>query len=214
MVSKKTKEWAPLSRSSTSIASWTTRGEIADAGRGPRADQDPGRRSACCATTRRRSAPTRLPAARSAQEVRQAERRPARRQARRARTTTIARSDEWLLLFVAGMWFQDLWTYDFRRTEMCIIPYATQMGEISFCAYNTGVGWRQIVEKMYQNATVAEWYQRARQARGLREPAQGRAAARRGPAGLAPDPARRPSDRMESPSSAATAQTPVGALAD
>jgi hypothetical protein len=68
------------------------------------------------------------------------------------------KSDEWLLLFVAGMWFQDLWTYDFRRTEMCIIPYATQMGEISFCAYNTGVGWRQIVENMYQNATVADWY--------------------------------------------------------
>ena len=68
------------------------------------------------------------------------------------------KSDEWLLMFVAGMWFQDLWTYDFRRTEMCIIPYATQMGEISFCAYNTGVGWRQIVEKMYQNATVADWY--------------------------------------------------------
>ncbi len=68
------------------------------------------------------------------------------------------KGDEWLLMFVAGMWFQDLWTYDFRRTEMCIIPYATQMGEISFCAYNTGVGWRQIVEKMYQNATVADWY--------------------------------------------------------
>ena len=56
------------------------------------------------------------------------------------------------------MWFQDLFNYDFRRTEMCIIPYGTQMGEISFCAYNTGVGWRQIVEKMHQNATVAEWY--------------------------------------------------------
>ena len=68
------------------------------------------------------------------------------------------KNDEWLLMFVAGMWFQDLWTYDFRRTEMCIIPYATQMGEISFCAYNTGVGWRHIVEKMYQNATVADWY--------------------------------------------------------
>ena len=68
------------------------------------------------------------------------------------------KADEWLVMFVAGMWFQDLWTYDFRRTEMCIIPYATQMGEISFCAYNTGVGWRQIVEKMYQNANVAEWY--------------------------------------------------------
>ena len=68
------------------------------------------------------------------------------------------KSDEWLVMFVAGMWFQDLWTYDFRRTEMCIIPYATQMGEISFCAYNTGVGWRQIVENMYKSATVAEWY--------------------------------------------------------
>jgi hypothetical protein len=56
------------------------------------------------------------------------------------------------------MWFQDLWTYDFRRTEMCIIPYGTQMGEISFCAYNTGVGWRHIVELMHQNATVAQWY--------------------------------------------------------
>ena len=68
------------------------------------------------------------------------------------------KGDEWLVLFVAGMWFQDLWNYDFRRTEMCIIPYGTQLGEISFCAYNTGVGWRHIVEKMYQNATTAEWY--------------------------------------------------------
>jgi hypothetical protein len=68
------------------------------------------------------------------------------------------KADEWLILFIAGMWFQDLWTYDFRRTEMCIIPYATQMGEISFCAYNTGVGWRQIVERIYQTATVSEWY--------------------------------------------------------
>ncbi len=65
---------------------------------------------------------------------------------------------DWRLLFVAGMWFQDLYNYDFRRTEMCIIPYGTQMGEISFCAYNTGVGWRQIIEQMKANATVAEWY--------------------------------------------------------
>jgi uncharacterized radical SAM superfamily Fe-S cluster-containing enzyme len=65
---------------------------------------------------------------------------------------------DWRVLFVAGMWFQDLYNYDFRRTEMCIIPYGTQEGEISFCAYNTGVGWRQIVEKMHSTATVAEWY--------------------------------------------------------
>jgi 7,8-dihydro-6-hydroxymethylpterin dimethyltransferase len=64
---------------------------------------------------------------------------------------------EWRFLFVAGMWFQDLFNYDFRRTEMCIIPYGTQQGEISFCAYNTGVGWRQIIEKMRMTATVAEW---------------------------------------------------------
>jgi uncharacterized radical SAM superfamily Fe-S cluster-containing enzyme len=67
---------------------------------------------------------------------------------------------EWRVLFVAGMWFQDLFNYDFRRTEMCIIPYGTQMGEISFCAYNTGVGWRNIVEKMLANATVAQWYKK------------------------------------------------------
>jgi uncharacterized radical SAM superfamily Fe-S cluster-containing enzyme len=69
-----------------------------------------------------------------------------------------AKQYEWRVLFVAGMWFQDLFNYDFRRTEMCIIPYGTQMGEISFCAYNTGVGWRQVLEKIKANATVAEWY--------------------------------------------------------
>jgi uncharacterized radical SAM superfamily Fe-S cluster-containing enzyme len=68
------------------------------------------------------------------------------------------RSDPWNFLFIAGMWFQDLFNYDFRRTEMCIIPYATQQGEISFCAYNTGIGWRNIIENMHKNATVAEWY--------------------------------------------------------
>jgi uncharacterized radical SAM superfamily Fe-S cluster-containing enzyme len=67
-------------------------------------------------------------------------------------------TDPWNFLFIAGMWFQDLFNYDFRRTEMCIIPYATQLGEISFCAYNTGIGWRKIIENMYKNATVAQWY--------------------------------------------------------
>src|SRR6185437_14894648 len=71
----------------------------------------------------------------------------------------VRRSDRWNFLFIAGMWFQDLFNYDFRRTEMCIIPYATQQGEISFCAYNTGIGWRNIIEHMHQNATVAKWYE-------------------------------------------------------
>jgi len=64
------------------------------------------------------------------------------------------RADRWNLLFVAGMWFQDLFNY-----EQCIIPYATQEGEISFCAYNTGVGWRQIIEKMHMTATLTKWYE-------------------------------------------------------
>jgi uncharacterized radical SAM superfamily Fe-S cluster-containing enzyme len=69
------------------------------------------------------------------------------------------RQDRWNFLFIAGMWFQDLFNYDFRRTERCIIPYATQEGEISFCAYNTGVGWRQIVEKMHMTAKLKAWYE-------------------------------------------------------
>jgi hypothetical protein len=68
-------------------------------------------------------------------------------------------SDIWRVLCVEGMWFQDLFNYDFRRTEMCVIPYGTQEGEISFCAYNTGVGWRQIIENMHKTAGLAEWYE-------------------------------------------------------
>src|SRR5438876_428206 len=68
-------------------------------------------------------------------------------------------SDNWRVLCVEGMWFQDLFNYDFRRTEMCVIPYGTQEGEISFCAYNTGVGWRQIIENMHKTANLADWYE-------------------------------------------------------
>jgi len=77
---------------------------------------------------------------------------------RNDRMQTRSERDDWRVLCVEGMWFQDLWTYDFRRTEMCVIPYGTQEGEISFCAYNTGVGWRQIVESMHTTATLAEWH--------------------------------------------------------
>src|SRR5437588_5586615 len=69
------------------------------------------------------------------------------------------RADRWNFLFIAGMWFQDLFNYDFRRTEMCIIPYGTQEGEISFCAHNTGIGWRNIIEKMHMTATLTKWYE-------------------------------------------------------
>src|ERR1044072_9804160 len=78
--------------------------------------------------------------------------------ARTEQAIDVRRSDRWNFLFIAGMWFQDLFNYDFRRTEMCLIPYGTQEGEISFCAYNTGVGWRQIIENMHKTANLGEWY--------------------------------------------------------
>jgi 7,8-dihydro-6-hydroxymethylpterin dimethyltransferase len=77
----------------------------------------------------------------------------------RMKTQANDESDIWRVLCVEGMWFQDLFTYDFRRTEMCVIPYGTQEGEVSFCAYNTGVGWRQIIEEMHKTASLGEWYQ-------------------------------------------------------
>jgi len=76
-----------------------------------------------------------------------------------AKAAADERTKEWEFLWIGSMWFQDLWTYDFRRTEMCVIPYGTQEGEISFCAYNTGVGWRQIVENMHMVATTRDWFQ-------------------------------------------------------
>jgi len=50
-----------------------------------------------------------------------------------------------------GMWSRILFNYDFGD-RAGIIP-ATQEGEISFCAYNTGVAGATIVEKMHMTAT-------------------------------------------------------------
>jgi uncharacterized radical SAM superfamily Fe-S cluster-containing enzyme len=77
---------------------------------------------------------------------------------KQAQTTAPNQVGGWEFMWVSSMWFQDLWTYDFRRTEMCVIPYGTQQGEISFCAYNTGWGWRNIVENMHQVASTSEWF--------------------------------------------------------
>jgi len=67
--------------------------------------------------------------------------------------------DAWREVCVEGMWCQDLFAYDFRRTEVCVIHYGTEEGEISVCAYNTGVGWREIIEDMHKTASLSEWYQ-------------------------------------------------------
>jgi uncharacterized radical SAM superfamily Fe-S cluster-containing enzyme len=156
MVSKKTKEWAPLASFLNIDRFLSDAGTIADAARGPLLTK-----VQAALSLLRNYSPRRAPQGfRLVDLLRKYDKQSGGQLGGKlgARDNVDRKQDEWLLLFVAGMWFQDLWTYDFRRTEMCIIPYATQMGEISFCAYNTGVGWRQIVENMYQNATVAEWY--------------------------------------------------------
>jgi uncharacterized radical SAM superfamily Fe-S cluster-containing enzyme len=156
MVSKRTKEWAPLSAFINLDRFLQDTQVIADAGRGPTMTK-----IQMGLSLLRNYSPSRVPKGfRLMDLVRKYDKQSGGQLGGRlgGSENTDRKQDEWLVLFVAGMWFQDLWTYDFRRTEMCIIPYATQMGEISFCAYNTGVGWRQVVEKMHSNATVAEWY--------------------------------------------------------
>jgi uncharacterized radical SAM superfamily Fe-S cluster-containing enzyme len=66
---------------------------------------------------------------------------------------------EWRLLMVAGMWFQDLYGYDMSAVRMDATPVATVEGEIAFSAYNAA-GWRQIVERLHQTASLAEWHER------------------------------------------------------
>ena len=156
MISKTTKEWAPLTKFLAADQLLADAKFIADAGRGPAMTK-----VLAALSLLRNYRPFEAPKGLSLPAlIKKFDKQTGGALGGRigAPNNGDRKSDEWLLMFVAGMWFQDLWTYDFRRTEMCIIPYATQMGEISFCAYNTGVGWRQIVEKMYQNATVAEWY--------------------------------------------------------
>ena len=78
------------------------------------------------------------------------------------------RRDRWNFLFIAGMWFQDLFNYDFRRTEQCIIPYATQEGEISLLRLQHR---RRLAQHHREDAHDGHAHQvvrRARQARDLR----------------------------------------------
>ena len=56
------------------------------------------------------------------------------------------------------MWFQDLFNYDFRRTSSA--SSRTRRRKASFVLrYNTGVGWRNIIEKMHMTATLTKWYE-------------------------------------------------------
>lgn len=64
---------------------------------------------------------------------------------------------EWRLLMVAGMWFQDLFNFDFDVIGMDPARVATVWGEISFCAHNSA-GWRQVLGQVQQTMSLAEWH--------------------------------------------------------
>jgi uncharacterized radical SAM superfamily Fe-S cluster-containing enzyme len=65
-------------------------------------------------------------------------------------------ADSWKLVMITPMSFQDLYNYDFATMSDSKTPVATQEGEITFCAYNGG-RWRNIVERLHQTASLAEW---------------------------------------------------------
>jgi hypothetical protein len=64
---------------------------------------------------------------------------------------------KWRLLMVAGMWFQDLFNFDFDVIGMDPARVLTLQGEISFCAHNSA-GWRQVLEHVHKTASLGEWH--------------------------------------------------------
>jgi len=63
----------------------------------------------------------------------------------------------WRVMIFNGLWFQDVFNYDFSAICNSTILVETRQGEISFCAYYGG-GWRKIVEHQNRNTSLGEWY--------------------------------------------------------
>jgi uncharacterized radical SAM superfamily Fe-S cluster-containing enzyme len=63
----------------------------------------------------------------------------------------------WRLMILNGMWFQDVFNYDFAGICNSTTPVALTQGEISFCAYYGG-GWRKVVEHQSRTVKLAEWH--------------------------------------------------------
>lgn len=67
----------------------------------------------------------------------------------------------WRVMIFNGMWFQDVYNYDFsgicNSTARVAVASTPDQGEISFCAYY-GSGWRKVIEHQSRTATLAEWH--------------------------------------------------------
>lgn len=66
-------------------------------------------------------------------------------------------TNDWTVLPVHGVFFQDLFNFDMRNCERSVTAVVTNQGEISFCAHN-GAGWRQVLEWKHQTASLSQWH--------------------------------------------------------
>jgi hypothetical protein len=80
-------------------------------------------------------------------------------------TSAIYDRQSWAILFIGGMWFQDLFSYEIPniQTSSAVVvdagldPAYTESAEVSFSFKNAG-GWRQIAEHGRHAPTLSEWH--------------------------------------------------------
>ncbi len=64
---------------------------------------------------------------------------------------------DWRIMFVAGMHFQDKFNYNIDRVKRCVIHYSAPNGLIyPFCSYNSGLVFRERIEKKY-SVPLEQW---------------------------------------------------------
>lgn len=65
--------------------------------------------------------------------------------------------NEWRLLTVNPMYFQDIYNIDLRNVEMDATPVGTEGGEISFSAYYS-MGWKEVLEQANHSVPLSDWH--------------------------------------------------------
>ncbi len=73
--------------------------------------------------------------------------------------------DSWAVLFIGGMWFQDLFSYELHNIQMStavvadagLDPSQNEGVDVAFSFKNAG-GWRQIVEQARNAPTMSQWH--------------------------------------------------------
>lgn len=82
-------------------------------------------------------------------------------------STKIYDRDRWGIMFIGGVWFQDLFNYDLHNIQMStavvadagLDPAHFAGTEVAFSFKNAG-GWRQVVEAARHAPSLSEWHKR------------------------------------------------------